>query len=528
MGFNPDGTEKTLERQTRECPKCKGQNAYAHEKHPDTGYDEMVLRCPDCKTDSSLDESLDEKADPVKALADKLRKTEQYATGIGRATALYMAKGEYKAEDAPKLALHLVQDGGRHFYGKDYFKVYTPEVREQVMKLLAKYAREDKDKFNHMLPKKYQKGFKGYDEGIDTMSLPAFTVDLSTPVRGILELLEARDLVTVARAVKQYSQEFGERTHGIVQYLNNHASPSLAKKILDRAMKYKQNVDALQQKLMKASAINNRSGETTQVLNISPSEVEALFIECEQFLAEAAAEGEEEGAVNFAKKPVRLSDKKNDSAYVDRKIKQPEPKPEPDPETGEFEEEPAYPFTLDQVQAYYDLQIAQGLELPDAVKKVRSKFGIKDLKVSPAGEIQPVDGLKKPKPAPVPVMPPEEDPDAASDDEEDPDATTDQGDEEQPEECLEGLDEKYDGRSGPDFKTLKKNKVELTTDERKKVMDSKATWNMGKDGQPSPAVWKAEVNGTTWYVTNTHRAYNVTKTLEGTIKRFHEFIKGTA
>ena len=90
------------------------------------------------------------------------------------------------------------------------------------------------------------------------------------------------------------------------------------------------------------------------------------------------------------------------------------------------------------------------------------------------------------------------------------------------------LSEKYDGRSGPDFKTLKKNKVSLSKEEREEVIKSKATWNHGPKGQPSPAVWKSEVKGKTWYVTHTHRAFNVTSTLKGTIKRYHDFIKGTA
>ena len=88
------------------------------------------------------------------------------------------------------------------------------------------------------------------------------------------------------------------------------------------------------------------------------------------------------------------------------------------------------------------------------------------------------------------------------------------------------VEEKYDGRSGPDFKTLKKNRKDLTPEEREEVMRAKAVWNF--TGSPTPAVWKSEVNGKTWFVTNTHRAYNVTPTLKGTIRRYHDFIKGTA
>jgi len=59
-------------------------------------------------------------------------------------------------------------------------------------------------------------------------------------------------------------------------------------------------------------------------------------------------------------------------------------------------------------------------------------------------------------------------------------------------------------------------------------MQRKAVWHHGPKGSETPAVWKSVVNGKTWYVTNTHRAYNVTGTLKGTIKRFHEFIRSTA
>jgi len=79
------------------------------------------------------------------------------------------------------------------------------------------------------------------------------------------------------------------------------------------------------------------------------------------------------------------------------------------------------------------------------------------------------------------------------------------------------------------FENLKKNKKPLTDEERALVMKRKAVWHMGPKGAPSPAVWKSvNKDGKTTYITNTHRAYNTATTLKGAIKRYHDFIKGTA
>jgi len=81
-----------------------------------------------------------------------------------------------------------------------------------------------------------------------------------------------------------------------------------------------------------------------------------------------------------------------------------------------------------------------------------------------------------------------------------------------------------------EFQKLEDDKVPLTDEERKKVMDADATWNHGPNGAPSPAVWKSKnpKTGKVTFVTNTHRAYNTAPTLKGAIGRYHKFIKGTA
>jgi len=79
----------------------------------------------------------------------------------------------------------------------------------------------------------------------------------------------------------------------------------------------------------------------------------------------------------------------------------------------------------------------------------------------------------------------------------------------------------------PQMKTLKANRTELDDKERKEVMRKGAVWHPGNKDKPVPAVWKSEIRGKTWFVTNTHRAYRACPTLKGAIRAF-KFIETTA
>lgn len=87
------------------------------------------------------------------------------------------------------------------------------------------------------------------------------------------------------------------------------------------------------------------------------------------------------------------------------------------------------------------------------------------------------------------------------------------------------------------LKELKDLRTELTRDEFNKVMDSKAVWHHGQNGEETPAVWKAidaknsclkNPKVKFLYITDTHRAFATSKTVEGAINKYHKVIKGTA
>ena len=80
------------------------------------------------------------------------------------------------------------------------------------------------------------------------------------------------------------------------------------------------------------------------------------------------------------------------------------------------------------------------------------------------------------------------------------------------------------------FKSLKRNRIPLTSEERKQVMRRGAVWHHGPNGESTPAVWKSIDPKTkkVTYITNTHRAYQSENSLKKAINKYHSFIKGTA
>lgn len=91
-------------------------------------------------------------------------------------------------------------------------------------------------------------------------------------------------------------------------------------------------------------------------------------------------------------------------------------------------------------------------------------------------------------------------------------------------EALEIVETLLDeAKHGPTMKALKKGKVKLKPEERKKVVDAGAVWPWDK----SPGVWKSVVNGKTWYCCNTHRAGVCKPTLKGAIAAF-KWVETTA
>jgi len=81
--------------------------------------------------------------------------------------------------------------------------------------------------------------------------------------------------------------------------------------------------------------------------------------------------------------------------------------------------------------------------------------------------------------------------------------------------------------ASPRFETLKKHKQPLDEQEKNRAMDAGAVWHHGSNNEETSAIWKAEVDGKTWYICNTHRAFQAKPTLEEAIKSY-KFIETTA
>ena len=89
------------------------------------------------------------------------------------------------------------------------------------------------------------------------------------------------------------------------------------------------------------------------------------------------------------------------------------------------------------------------------------------------------------------------------------------------------ISKKYATKEHPKMDVLKDNKVPLSKEEKKEVMDAGAVWNHGPNGEETPAVWKSVVDGKNWYTCSTHRASIIKPTLKGTINSY-EFIETTS
>ncbi len=100
---------------------------------------------------------------------------------------------------------------------------------------------------------------------------------------------------------------------------------------------------------------------------------------------------------------------------VKKKTPPPEPEEEPEMSDLEKEEEKAEKlgYELKDVQAYYDMQIATGLDQGTALVKTKRKFKVRRLKVSPTGKIMAPDipdpeKQRKKQASQAPPPPPEE------------------------------------------------------------------------------------------------------------------------
>ena len=81
-----------------------------------------------------------------------------------------------------------------------------------------------------------------------------------------------------------------------------------------------------------------------------------------------------------------------------------------------------------------------------------------------------------------------------------------------------------------EFKQLQSHKVPLSSKERSQVMQAKAVWHHGPNGEPTPAVWKSlnPKTGKINYISNTHRCYQSKTTLPAAIAAYHKVVEPSA
>lgn len=98
--------------------------------------------------------------------------SKQYVLQVVRPVALYKARKMYNRAKAPLLARHLVVAGGRTLARAqkmpgEWHQHFSQKTRDAAGVLLRNKAEKDaaSRKFDSVLPRKYQAGFKGYNEG---------------------------------------------------------------------------------------------------------------------------------------------------------------------------------------------------------------------------------------------------------------------------------------------------------------------------------------------------------------------------
>ena len=82
--------------------------------------------------------------------------------------------------------------------------------------------------------------------------------------------------------------------------------------------------------------------------------------------------------------------------------------------------------------------------------------------------------------------------------------------------------------SGPKFKTLESNTIELDDSEREKAMKAGAVWNFSDNRGKTCAIKKAKIGSRTYYYCATHRCFQSADTLDKIIKLYHDVVKPSA